>query len=498
MQKSFHVIARCYGSMALFLSLTHNVFLLYYVDMFVNVYKIDKLSFWVGEVTFLVWNSINDPLFGWLSDKHLIQKDKRAIDGVNDQLKIINKRVNSLRLYGPLFAFSFLLFWVHWLPTFLQFVVCLCLYDAFLTAVDLQHTALLADLAVQTNERNTLNRYCSIFSALGSFSVFASYAVWSQHSTLPFQIFCVAVACFSASGFFISSKILSKSLPETADFTEKDLQSIVQDTQMKNTEPKISAMKYIKQLYNNRNFRWFIAMNLLQVFHCHFNSNFFPLFMDTLVGDTVPNSICTLLIGMSFVAPHINNIYFLHLCEKFGVYNVVTLLFWIKLLLAVGMAILGPNHIWATCIFIASNRIFTEGTCKLLNLVVSDLVDEDYVLHDRPHPASALLFGMSSLLSKPGQTLAPLFGTLLLSTYTGKDIFHSDSIDAMAIGVKKSAGVDISGSSLYRDACFSILVIVPIVCACLQLLAWSRFSLRGNRLQRIKNLRICRNLECVC
>lgn len=39
-----------YGSLALFTSILHNVFLLYYVETFVSVYKIDKVSFWVGEV----------------------------------------------------------------------------------------------------------------------------------------------------------------------------------------------------------------------------------------------------------------------------------------------------------------------------------------------------------------------------------------------------------------------------------------------------------------
>lgn len=39
-----------YGSLALFISILHNVFLLYYVDTFVSVYKINKAAFWVGEV----------------------------------------------------------------------------------------------------------------------------------------------------------------------------------------------------------------------------------------------------------------------------------------------------------------------------------------------------------------------------------------------------------------------------------------------------------------
>ena len=44
------VVRISYGSIALFWSILHNVFLLYYVEIFVSVYKIDKTSFWIGEV----------------------------------------------------------------------------------------------------------------------------------------------------------------------------------------------------------------------------------------------------------------------------------------------------------------------------------------------------------------------------------------------------------------------------------------------------------------
>lgn len=37
--------------MSLFIALLNNVFLLYYVDLFVSVYRIDKMSFWIGEVS---------------------------------------------------------------------------------------------------------------------------------------------------------------------------------------------------------------------------------------------------------------------------------------------------------------------------------------------------------------------------------------------------------------------------------------------------------------
>uniref|UniRef100_A0ABI7XCL6 Major facilitator superfamily domain containing 13A n=1 Tax=Felis catus TaxID=9685 RepID=A0ABI7XCL6_FELCA len=68
-----------YGSLALFISVLHNVFLLYYVDTFVSVYKINKTAFWVGETVFLLWNSLNDPLFGWLSDRQFLSSQPRFV-----------------------------------------------------------------------------------------------------------------------------------------------------------------------------------------------------------------------------------------------------------------------------------------------------------------------------------------------------------------------------------------------------------------------------------
>ncbi|PVD30968.1 hypothetical protein C0Q70_10244 [Pomacea canaliculata] len=248
-----------------------------------------------------------------------------------------------------------------------------------------------------------------------------------------------------------------------------------------------TLVKYIKQIFSHKNFMWFAAMNLVQVFHCHFNSNFFPLFLENLLGDAVSPTVTSFLLGLSFVAPHINNLYFLYLCRKWGVYFVIRMLFGVKLLMAVFMLIVGPGNLVFLCIFIASNRVFTEGTCKLLSLVISDLVDEDYMLHNRKQAVSALIFGTAALLSKPGQTFAPLIGTWVLALQTGHDIFQSGhetgSVKAAFDGMSTEQWVN------HRLGCFHLLVYVSVVCAGLQLLFWQRFTLRGANLVRVKTAR---------
>ncbi len=67
------ISGRHYGAISFFNSILHNVFLLYHVETFVSIYKIDKASFWIGETIFLLWNSLNDPLFGWFSDRKYLK-----------------------------------------------------------------------------------------------------------------------------------------------------------------------------------------------------------------------------------------------------------------------------------------------------------------------------------------------------------------------------------------------------------------------------------------
>ncbi|CAH1259392.1 MFSD13A [Branchiostoma lanceolatum] len=476
----------CYGALVLFTAILHNVFLIYYVDIFVSVYKIDKMSFWIGETIFLIWNSLNDPLFGWMSDKAFLQADSSSEHGSSPQ--IVLRRFQALFINGPLFALSFLTFWVAWAVPAVQFVVCLCLYDTFLTMVDLHHNALLADLAVSDKERTRLNSYCSVFSAFGSLSVFLSYAIWDKENLANFRIFCAILVCISISGFFLCTIWMKRQfIQHRHQHKEKDpLQNILVSSSSGSSDVQLSVRGYFRQLMAHRNFLWFTAMNLVQVFHCHFNSNFFPLFLENLL-EGIPPSVCSVLLGISFIFPHINNLYFLTLCRRYGTYAVIRGLFLVKLVLSTAMMMVGPDYTWALCFFIASNRVFTEGTCRLLTLVVSDLVDEDYVLNNRKQPVSALVFGMAAFLSKPGQTFAPLMGTWILSVQTGHDIFQTGN--QFGSIQPDPSQMDTDTFTSHRLGCFHLLVYVPIVCALLQLLAWSQFSLHGSRLRWIKSQR---------
>lgn len=71
-------------------------------------------------------------------------------------------------------------------------------------------------------------------------------------------------------------------------------------------------------------------------------------------GGTPSSCFCICLCsGVSYIAPHLNNLYFLSLCRRYGVYAVVRGLFFLKLALSVVMFLAGPDQVYLLCIFIA-------------------------------------------------------------------------------------------------------------------------------------------------
>ena len=184
--KDWTLRIRSYGLLSFFLALIHNIFLLYHVDVYVYSYKIDKSSFWLGEVLFLIWNSINDPLFGYLSDSDLVSQDRIGSEIGSEE--IISRRLKSIKNYGPLLCVSFVYFWTPILPLGIHFVTGICLYDSFLTVVDLNLNSLLADFGTSVQDRTNFSKARSMGNICASLSVFISYAVWDQKELGPFKV----------------------------------------------------------------------------------------------------------------------------------------------------------------------------------------------------------------------------------------------------------------------------------------------------------------------
>lgn len=227
--------------------------------------------------------------------------------------------------------------------------VSLCIYDGFLTWVDLSYNSLMSDLARDDNDRAKMNAAAAMFSTLGSVSVFISHSFWDTADLTTFRQFAALIVAISSCGFlyaattiqqeFRPSKSKGQGEKESSDGSAVDgsskgtalappsplLPAAAPDvvrggaSSRKKKEGKdVQWYNFLAQLSKNSNFMWFSLLSLVQTFHCHFNSNFFPLFLTTLLGDHLSPMMLSTLLGISFVAPHLNNIFFSMLVTKIG------------------------------------------------------------------------------------------------------------------------------------------------------------------------------------
>jgi len=556
-------IAIYYGALSLFHTAIHNVYLLYHVNIFINFFEISTKWFWIAEIIFVFWNGLNDTIFGiFVDSEEILSSDTEAeYDKYNTLINYSNiaknhyenathirkrnlthaiKRIKSIAIYGPLYCISFMFFWYPIVPNYpgVQLIFTLCLYDAFLTIIDLNQHALLAELADNINSRVSMARYSSLFSVIGTFPLFYIQKVWmdqvSSNVLFPakFSEGCILIGLISLVGYYLNTKKLHQlvkdkylSLPR-ASFLTDDSESIYDEFEQslinnptnynnsnkypelykdkkRNSDPnilswshpistvlnisnneknsgnlnsrwsKLSVFKrskkltknYINELWKRSNFRIYAAVTLFQTMHCHFNSNYFPIFLSVLFtnenahNSEMPSSVWLLV--SSFILPHVLNLYNLRLIENYGSYQVITVMFIVKISAGVILyaAVINrqdPENItgsWFLYIFIMTyivfNRVLTEGICKLLSFPLADLCDEDRVTKGRN--ASAALSGTLSLFSKPGQSIAPLIGHFFL---------YNDQSKANVLRV---------------------MYFVPIVVGVIQCLLWSQYNLRPLR-----------------
>ncbi|CAF3342553.1 unnamed protein product [Rotaria socialis] len=427
-----------YCLLSFFKTTIHYIHTVYYVQTYISIYKINPYSFWIAECLFLIWNSLNDPLFAWLSDRYTSS---------------IDNRLNNLTLCGPLLCLSSLLFWyplvgINSSLLSLQLLLSLCLYDTFLTMIDLNYNSLLIDISLY--KREILSSASVIGSALGSLTLFSSYLVWDSSNLRLFRIFVTILTILIMYGFLIVTQSMKQIL--YCDHAKSNQENI-----SKGHIPTL--WQFIWGISRHRNCLVFSLVNLIQVFHCHFNSNSIPLILNIFIPSSSSSLLSSILLGISFLLPHLSNIYFVYLCKSQSTYYVILGLFYVKLFFTLYLFIQGNNYTWLICLFLVSNRIFTEGICKLFDLIITDLIDEDQFMHQRISPLPALVFGTMTFLSKPGQTLAPIISSHL---------FYS--IDKAQKGL------------------FNKIVMIPIVCSLCQIILWNKFTLRGYRLTSIRSM----------
>ncbi|XP_014859872.1 transmembrane protein 180-like [Poecilia latipinna] len=453
--------AFAYAMTTLGSSMINNIFSFYYVKLFLNKYNISESAFHQSQVVYMVWNAVNDPLFGYLQD--------------NSRVPCCSQRRLSILYGAPLYSLSFLIAWFPW-STYssgdwlsgLHLTVALCAFDALLTFVLLAQCALFAEISSHHHNRLRLIKYNQLASLIGSSSVlFCGMVSTNMENFKAFQAFTVLIAiisciCMMYTGIYSKSRFDSK-IYELVD-------QECADKGASKTACSLSMLKSLTwQILTNRDFQLFVVMNFFQVFILAFFNNFTMIFMEHLIPvDALPSLAKSFMYGAGFILPQLLVLSSQSLLQSLGYYKIILFTFILEGGMAVLMFILGPQRYYFLAFFLTINMVIIQAAFSLFGLPLADIIDTDLQKYKRSSPLSSMVFGTNALFTKPAQSLAPMIVLNIMNHFGYEKL--------------KDVGQESNQRALesLHSVMFYLVCLIPMCVAILQVLAWRPFSIRNS------------------
>jgi GPH family glycoside/pentoside/hexuronide:cation symporter len=330
---------------------------------------------WIGiaSAIYAIWNAINDPLFGYITDS---TRSKRG------------RRIPYMRFTAPFLALTFILVWfappaAGQTGLFLWMLVTMLLYDTAYTVIGLVYSALLPEVTESDAERNALQISSSLFGLLGTILGFAIPEMFrpgadSSPSLLPLRLAMIAVGILGATMILLTTL----KVKERPEFYLLD-------------EPlKLGAA--IKYTFTSRSFLVLVAQNFMSILMQ-------ALLLGSIfyVADYVLKMNSMLLIACLFIPLIIGVPLTSVLRRRLGVVGAQQLLLFIAGV-ALLLILIVPDMLILVCLAVAGFGL--AGPQTLTNVLFAQVADEDELRSGVRREGA--FFGVNALLTKPAQSVA--------------------------------------------------------------------------------------------
>ncbi len=327
----------------------------------------------IASAIYAIWNALNDPLFGYISDSTRFKH---------------GRRIPYMRFTAPFLALTFILVWFA--PSgagettlFIWMLVTMLLYDTAYTIIGLVYSALLPEVTESDGERNGLQISASLFGLLGTllgFIVpdFFRPKAGTEPSFLPLQMAMIAVGILSAV-FIIITTLKVKERPE---FTKVD--------------KPIPLGKALRFTFTSKAFLVLVAQN------------FMSILMSSLVlgvlfylADYVLQMNTMIVLACVFI-PLIAGVPITSLIRKrLGLVGAQQLLLLIAGIGLIAIAFV-PKPLILVCLAMAGFGL--SGPQTLTNVLFGQVADEDELRSGVRREGA--FFGVNALITKPAQSIA--------------------------------------------------------------------------------------------
>ncbi len=326
----------------------------------------------IASAIYGVWNAINDPLFGYITDSTRFKH---------------GRRIPYMRFTAPFLALSFILVWLapHGAGDkvlFFWMLGTMIFYDGCYTIIGLVYSALLPEVTESDSERNGLQISSSLFGLLGMLLGFIIPDMvrpkGADTSILPLQISMVVVAVFS----MICILITASKIKERAEFTKVD--------------KPIALWPSLKFTFTSKSFLVLVAQNFMSIL-----MSSLVLGMVYYLADYVLQMNTMVVLAFLFI-PLIIGVPITDVIRKrLGVAGAQQLLLVIAGVGLIAMTFV-PTSLMLPCMALAGFGL--SGPQTLTNVLFAQVADEDEIRSGVRREGA--FFGVNALITKPAQSIA--------------------------------------------------------------------------------------------
>ena len=418
-------------------------FTFYFAVVGINVHLIT-----IGFIIWSVWNSINDPILGALSDRTHTKWGRRF---PYIMISIIPMAIISILLFYPPLSFGI----TNELINFAYFLVIIIIFEFFFTMFDVNLIALFPELFITEDERRKANATRMVFYIFGLLLSFVLPTIFipdfSDPTYLPeFQFFGMINAVIIIIFGLLFLKISPK---ERIEFQHE----------YKNAP---SLIESVKTCTKNKSFMTYIPAEIAVWFVIGMQTTIVPLYGKYVLnigeGETI---FLGLLLGIAFISSaFFINILWKPVVKKIGPRKtwLISVIVWILTLIP---AMFINDKIEGLIVFFLIG-IGLAGPIFLGDLILADIIDEDETITGTRREAG--YYGVKAFFFR----LSTVFVVLAISTVftnAGWTVFEPETITQEIIfGLR------------------ALMVIFPAIALSIGLIAVYKYPLDGEKLKKVK------------
>ncbi len=394
------------------------VFTFYYAIARVNV---NLLA--LGFIIFAIWDSINDPIMGTISDRTSTRFGRRRfwiyISIVPFAL------VNLLLFTAPIAADE--------MTKFAYMLIIIMIYDLFYTIYETNHLSLFPEMFKTEKKRSQANMYKNTMVIIGVILGFVVPTIIISPlvptETTPPAVVAQIPGMYVTTGIMLCVLVIVFAFLFARFGMKEDPERL---TKPKEMPPMLTSLK---QTLKNKTFVIFVTANLFKWYVFKMLTTIIPLYGVHVLGITQGSFLLSLLLLIAFLTAAA----LFPLCRKLGLKvgmrkgMMITTSIWIFTLIPF---LFLDNQPYVAMGCMALLGIGLSGSMYYVDIIIASVIDEDEVLHGKRREGS--FYGVNALINRYSTILVFVVIAITLTGYGWENYLVGEGLDTanLQIGLK--------------------------------------------------------------